>query len=77
MMLKVNSSIQKLDLTVCRLQPEGLEEVIKGVQVNTMLETLDLSHNTINNKSASCLGKNDVIQRLRCTKITQFYSSSL
>ena len=62
MMLKENNTLKKLDLEGCRLQPEGLEEVIKGVQVNTMLETLDLSYNTIDNKSASCLGKNDIMQ---------------
>ena len=61
-MLKMNNTLQKLDLRECALQPEGLEEVIKGVQVNTKLETLDLSGNTnINNKIASCLGKNDII----------------
>ena len=62
MMLKENNTLKKLDLRVCGLQPEGLEEVIKGVQVNTMLETLDLSRNTIDNKIASCLGKNDIMQ---------------
>ena len=61
MMLKENNTVKKLDLEGCELQPEGLEEVIKGVQVNTKLETLDLSNNTIDNKRASCLGKNDII----------------
>ncbi|KAL5506162.1 hypothetical protein EMCRGX_G007749 [Ephydatia muelleri] len=55
MMLKENNTVKKLDLEGCELQPEGLEEVIKGVQVNTKLETLDLSNNTIDNKRASCL----------------------
>ena len=58
MILKENNTLKELYLERCRLQPEGLEEVIKGVQVNTKLETLDLSHNTIYAKSASCLGKN-------------------
>ena len=58
MMLKENNTLKKLDLQRCGLQPEGLEEVIKGVQVNTKLGTLDLSENTIDAKSASCLGKN-------------------
>ena len=58
MMLKENNTLKKLDLRECGLQPEGLEEVIKGVQVNTKLETLDLSYNTIEAKRASCLGKN-------------------
>ena len=62
MMLKENNTLKKLDLDGCRLQPEGLGEVIKGVQVNTKLETLVLSHNTIDNKRASCLGKNDIMQ---------------
>ena len=61
-MLKENYSLKELDLDGCELQPEGLEEVIKGVQVNTMLKTLVLSHNTIDNKRASCLGKNDIMQ---------------
>ena len=61
MMLKKNNTLKKLDLEECDLQPEGLEEVIKGVQVNTKLENLVLSHNTIDNKRASCLGKNDII----------------
>ena len=43
MMLKENNTLKKLDLEECDLQPEGLKEVIKGVQVNTMLETVDLS----------------------------------
>ena len=58
MMLKENNTLKKLDLTKCGLQPEGLEEVIKGVQVNTKLESLHLSENTIDAKRASCLGKN-------------------
>ena len=62
MMLKENNTLKKLYLAGCKLQPEGLEEVIKGVQVNTKLGTLDLSFNTIDNKRASCLGKNDIIQ---------------
>ena len=57
MMLKENNTLKKLDLEECDLQPEGLEVVIKGVQVNTKLETLVLSRNTIDNKRASCLGK--------------------
>ena len=64
MMLKENNTLMKLDLWGCKLhvQPDGLEEVIKGVQVNTKLETLDLSDNTIDNKRASCLGTNDIMQ---------------
>ena len=62
MMLKENNTLKKLNLEGCGLQPEGLKEVIKGVQVNTKLETLDLTNNTIDNKRASCLGKNDIIQ---------------
>ena len=58
MMLKENNTLKKLYLRKCGLQPEGLEEVIKGVQVNTKLETLNLCENTIDAKSASCLGKN-------------------
>ena len=61
MMLKENNTLKELDLARCELEPEGLEEVIKGVQVHTMLETLVLSYNTIDNKRASCLGKNDII----------------
>ena len=61
-MLKENNTLKKLNLQKCELQPEGLEEVIKGVQVNTKLETLVLSYNTIDNKRASCLGKNDIMQ---------------
>ena len=56
-MLKENNSLKKLDLSECELQPEGLEQVIKGVQVNTKLEILWLSKNTIDNQSASSLGK--------------------
>ena len=62
MMLKENNTLKKLDLMECKLQPEGLEEVIEGVQVNTMLKTLDLSGYTIDNETASCLGKNDIMQ---------------
>ena len=62
MMLKENNTLKKLDLWGCKLQPEGLEEVIKGVQVNTKLETLGMSRITIYNKRASCLGKNDIIR---------------
>ena len=62
MILKENNTLKKLNLQLCKLQPEGLEEVIKGVQVNTKLETLDLSDNIIDNKRASCLGKKDIIQ---------------
>ena len=58
MMLKENNTLKVLSLWECGLQPEGLEEVIKGVQVNTKLETLNLYKNTIDAKSASCLGKN-------------------
>ena len=58
MMLKENNTLKKLNLWRCGLQPEGLEEVFKGVQVNTKLETLQLSRNTIDVKSASCLDKN-------------------
>ena len=58
MMLKENNTLKELDLWGCGLQPEGLEEVIKGVQVNTKLETLHLFYNTIDAKSASCLGMN-------------------
>ena len=61
MMLKENNTLKELNLERCELQPEGLEEVIKGVQVNTKLGTLNLSLNTIDNKRASCLGKNDII----------------
>ena len=62
MMLKENNTLKELNLDWCKLQPEGLEEVIKGVQVNTKLETLVLSYNTIDNETASCLGKNDIMQ---------------
>ena len=61
MMLKENNTLKKLDLRGCELQPEGLEEVIKGVQVNSKLETLVLSRSTVDNKRASCLGKNYII----------------
>ena len=61
MMLKENNTLKDLNLYACHLKPKGLEEVIKGVQVNTKLETLVLSYNTIDNKRASCLGKNDII----------------
>ena len=62
MMLKENNTLKELNLGECELQPEGIEEVIKVVQVNTKLETLDLSDNTIDNERASCLGKNDIIR---------------
>ena len=58
MMLKENNTLKELNLGKCGLQPVGLEEVFKSVQVNTKLETLALSENTIDAKSASCLGKN-------------------
>ena len=60
MMLKENNTLKELDLGKCGLQSEGLEKVIKGVQVNTKLEALHLSYNNIDAKSASdsCLGKN-------------------
>ena len=45
MMLKENKTLKKLNLYQCGLQPERLEEVVKGVQVNTKLETLVLSDN--------------------------------
>ena len=61
MMLKENNTLRKLDLHICRLQPDGLEEVIKGVQINTKLETLDLL-DIIDDKRASCLGKNGIMQ---------------
>eukprot|EP00731_Ephydatia_muelleri_P004604 Em0002g780a len=61
MMLKENNTLKELSLWNCGLQLEGIEEVIKGVQVNTNLKTLDLSDNTIDNKRASSLGKNDII----------------
>ena len=62
MMLKGNTTLKGLDLRECGLEPEGLEEVMKGVEVNTKLETLYLSRNIIDNKRASCLGKNDIIR---------------
>ena len=62
MILKENNTLKKLDLHHCGLQPEGLEDVIKGVQVNSKLETLVLSYNTIDSTRASCLGKNDIIK---------------
>ena len=62
MMLKENNTLKTLYLGGCKLQPEGLEEVIKGVQVNSKLETLDLRGNTIDDKRASCLGKNDIMR---------------
>ena len=58
MMLKENNTLKKLDLMNCRLQPEVLEEVIKGVKDNTKLETLHLTDNIIDAKRALCLGKN-------------------
>ena len=58
MMLKDNTTLKVLYLGRCWPQPEGLEEVIKCVQVNTKLETLHLTGNTIDAKGASCLGKN-------------------
>ena len=61
MMLKENNTLKKLNLRKCGLQPEGLKEVIKCVQINTKLETMSLSWNTIDNKSVSSLGKNDII----------------
>ena len=60
MMLKGNTTLKVLDLDECGLQPEGLEEVMKGVEVNTKLEALYLKRNIIDNKRASCLGKNDI-----------------
>ena len=58
MMLKGNTTLKGLYLRECGLEPEGLEEVMKGVEVNTKLETLGMSHNSIDNKRTSCLGKN-------------------
>ena len=63
-MLKENNSLKVLGLSGCGLQPEGLEQVIKGVQVNTKLEVLGLSENTIDNQSASSLGKSSCIPLL-------------
>ena len=60
MMLKGNTTLKELNLYGCGLEPEGLEEVMKGVEVNTKLETLGLSENIIDNKRASCLGKNSL-----------------
>ena len=60
MMLKGNTTLKELYLRECGLEPEGLEVVMKGVEVNTKLETLSLSENIIDNKRASCLGKNDI-----------------
>ena len=62
MMLKENNTLKELNLRECEIQPEALKEVIKGVQVNTKLETLDLNYYTIDNETASCLGKNDIMQ---------------
>ena len=59
-MLKENNTLKELNLRFCGLQPEGLDQVIKGVQIITKLETLVLSYNTIENKRASCLNKNDI-----------------
>ena len=61
-MLKGNTTLKRLDLRGCGLEPEGLEKVMKGVEVNTKLEILDLEKNIIDNKRASCLGKNDIIR---------------
>ena len=69
MMLKKNNTLKKLDLQHCGLQPERLEEVIKGVQVNTKLEALDLSGNFIDDETASHLSKNDII---RCGKVCTY-----
>ena len=55
MMLKGNTTLKRLNLRECGLEPEGLEEVMKGVEVNTKLEILDLEKNIIDNKRASCL----------------------
>ena len=63
MMLKENKTLLKLNLYNCGLQPEGWEKVIKGVQVNTKLETLSLFSSIIDAKSASCLGKNACTSR--------------
>ena len=57
-MLNANNTLKELNLSNCELQPEGLEEVIKSIQVNTKLETLVLSLKIIDNKRSSCLGKN-------------------
>ena len=62
MMLKENYTLKKLNLDGCKLQPEGLEEVIKGVQVNTKLESLFLSDNTVDYETVSCLGKNGIME---------------
>eukprot|EP00731_Ephydatia_muelleri_P019804 Em0012g629a len=68
MILKENNTLKKLDLHHCGLQPEGLEDVIKGVQVNSKLETLVLSYNTIDSTRASCLGmmlkENNTLKKL-------------
>lgn len=64
MMLKEKNTLKELDLCRCGLQSEGLEEVIKSVEVNTRLETLDLSENTIDDMRASCLGKNEIMRYL-------------
>ena len=61
MMLKGNTTLKRLNLRKCGLQSEGLEEVIKGVEVNTKLKTLCLVNNIIDNKRASCLGKSDIM----------------
>lgn len=58
MMLSNNNTLKKLDILHCGLQPEGLKEVINGIRVNNKLETLQLSWNPIDVKSAACLGKN-------------------
>ena len=65
MMLKNNDTLKQLNLGNCKLQSEGLEEVMKGVQVNTKLEILILSENTIDTRRATCLGKNDDVVILK------------
>ena len=62
MMLKENNTLKELDLFKSGLQPDRWEEVINVVQINTKLEILYLSWKIIDNKSATCLGKNDIIQ---------------
>ena len=63
-MLMENNSLKELYLDQCVLQPEGLEQVIKGLQVNTKLKVMGLSDSTIDNKSASSLGKSSCISLL-------------
>ena len=53
----VNTTLERVDLSDCRIGPVGAQHLAQALCVNTSVKTLDLSHNPLDDETAKALAE--------------------